>query len=99
MDGEGKFIDAVCGFPGSAHDARVLRNSELYYNAERGNILQAPVVTIGGRDIRENDYQYIHFDLRNRTYNIYLKQFHRGLVQKFGYMNHILKQFSVSVLL
>ena len=22
------------------------------YNAERGNILQAPVVTIGGRDIR-----------------------------------------------
>ena len=32
-------------------DARVLRNSELYYNAERGNILQAPVVTIGGRDI------------------------------------------------
>ena len=52
VDGGGKFIDAVCGFPGSAHDARVLRNSELYYNAERGNILQAPVVTIGGRDIR-----------------------------------------------
>lgn len=42
----------MCGFPGSAHDARVLRNSELYYNAERGNILQAPVVTIGGREIR-----------------------------------------------
>ena len=52
VEGRGKFIDAVCGFPGSAHDARVLRNSELYYNAERGNILQAPVVTIGGRDIR-----------------------------------------------
>ena len=34
VDGRGKFIDAVCGFPGSAHDARVLRNSELYYNAE-----------------------------------------------------------------
>lgn len=52
VEGRGKFIDAVCGFPGSAHDARVLRNSELYYNAERGNILQAPVVTIGGREIR-----------------------------------------------
>ena len=52
VDGRGKFIDAVCGFPGSVHDAGVLRNSELYYNAERGNILQAPVVTIGGRDIR-----------------------------------------------
>ncbi|XP_067032375.1 uncharacterized protein [Acropora muricata] len=52
VDGRGKFIDAVCGFPGSAHDARVLRNCELYYNAERGNILQAPVVTTAGRDIR-----------------------------------------------
>ena len=52
VDGGGKFIDAVCGFPANAHDARVLRNSELYYNAERGNILQALVVTIGGRDIR-----------------------------------------------
>lgn len=52
VEGRGKFIDAVCGFPGSAHDARVLQNSELYYNAERGNILQAPVVTIGGREIR-----------------------------------------------
>ena len=51
VEGRGKFIDEVCGFPGSAHDARVLRNSELYYNPERGNILQAPVVTIGGRDI------------------------------------------------
>ena len=46
VDGRGKFIDAVCGFPGSAQDARVLGNSELYYNAERGNILQAPVVVL-----------------------------------------------------
>ena len=38
VEGRDKFIDAVCGFPGSTHDARVLRNSELYYNAERGNI-------------------------------------------------------------
>lgn len=30
VDGRGKVIDAVCGFPGSAHDARVLRNSELH---------------------------------------------------------------------
>ena len=50
--GRGKFIDTVCDFSGSAHDVRMLRNSELYYNAGRGNMLQAPVVTIGGRDIR-----------------------------------------------
>ena len=30
VDGTGKFIDAVAGFPGSAHDARVLRNSNIY---------------------------------------------------------------------
>ena len=37
----GKFIDAVAGFPGSAHDARVLRNSNIDQEAEQGNILQA----------------------------------------------------------
>ena len=52
MDGRGKFINAVCGFPGIAHVVRVLRNSKLYYNADKGNILQAHVVTIGGRGIR-----------------------------------------------
>ena len=52
VDGTGKFIDAVCGFPGSAHDARVLRNSNLYDEAERGAILQEPCVNIGGTDIR-----------------------------------------------
>ena len=36
------FSDAVAVFPGSAHDARVLRNSNIYQEAEQGNILQAP---------------------------------------------------------
>ena len=35
VDGRGKFIDVVCGFPGSAHDAGVLRNSELYCITQR----------------------------------------------------------------
>ena len=51
VDGTGKFIDAVAGFPGSAHDARVLRNSNIYQEAEQGNILQAPRVDIDGNDI------------------------------------------------
>ena len=44
VDGTGKFIDAVAGFP----DARVLRNSNIYQEAEQGNILQ---VDIDGNDI------------------------------------------------
>ena len=51
VDGTGKFIDAVAGFPGSAHDARVLRNSNIYQEAEEGNILQALRVDIDGNDI------------------------------------------------
>lgn len=51
VNGTGKFIDAVAGFPGSAHDARVLRNSDIYQEAENGNILQAPLVNIDGNDI------------------------------------------------
>lgn len=52
VDGRGKFIDAVVGFPGSAHDARVLRNSDIYVEAEAGAILQEPRINIGGREIR-----------------------------------------------
>ena len=74
VDGRGKFIDAVCGFPGRAHDARVLRNSELYYNAERGNILQAPVVAIGGRDIRP----YLVGDISQGACGYALKPFPEG---------------------
>ena len=51
VDGTGKFIDAVAGFPGSAHDSRVLRNSFIYDEAEQGNILQAPRVNIDGHEI------------------------------------------------
>lgn len=51
VDDTGKFIDAIAGFPGSAHDARVLRNSNIYQEAEQGNILQAPRVDIDGNDI------------------------------------------------
>lgn len=51
VNGTGKFIDAAAGFPGSNHDARVLRNSNIYQEAENGNILQAPLVNIDENDI------------------------------------------------
>lgn len=47
----------------------MLRNSELYYNAERGNILQAPVVTIEGRDIRPYLVGEGTRDLEEQTFN------------------------------
>ena len=50
VDWKGKFVDAVVGFPGSAHDSRVLCNNDLYHEAERGNTLQAPQVNIGDHD-------------------------------------------------
>lgn len=45
-------------FPDSAHDARVLQNSDLYDEPERGAILQEPCVTIGGTDIRPYQVPY-----------------------------------------
>ena len=51
VNAAGNFIDTVAGFPGSAHDARVLRNSNIYQEAENGNILQAPLVNINENDI------------------------------------------------
>lgn len=51
VNAAGNFIDTVAGFPGSVHDARVLRNSNIYQEAENGNILQAPLVNINENDI------------------------------------------------
>ena len=36
------FLDVATGFPGSCHDARNLRNSSLYMQAENGEMLTKP---------------------------------------------------------
>ena len=47
------FIDVAAAFPGSLHDARVLRNSSIYLKAENGNILSAgPMHLIGTEEIQ-----------------------------------------------
>ena len=46
------FLDTAIGYPGSMHDARVLRNFELFRKVENGNILREPEVNINGNDIR-----------------------------------------------
>ena len=46
------FLDTAIGYPGSMHDARVLRNSKMFRKVENANILREPVVNINGNDIR-----------------------------------------------
>ena len=53
VDGRKIFLDVAAGFPGSMHDARVLRNSSIYDRAEQGNILRAgPIHRIGPHEIQ-----------------------------------------------
>lgn len=50
-DGNLLFLDFSAGYPGSMHDARILRNSTLYQRAEQGDILNGPVVNVNHHDI------------------------------------------------
>jgi len=52
VDGTMTFLDVGAGYPGRMHDARVLRNSNIFTRAENREILTGPTVTIGGNDIR-----------------------------------------------
>lgn len=47
-----KFLDVATGFPGSLHDARVLRNSALFNRAENHIILNEPTVDVLGQAIK-----------------------------------------------
>ena len=51
VNGKKVFTDFACGFPGSMHDARVLRGSAIFRRAEQGEIFTAPTVIVGGREI------------------------------------------------
>lgn len=45
-DGNGRFIHVSTGYPGSIHDARVLRMSSLFTAAQNNRILNSPVCRI-----------------------------------------------------
>ena len=51
VNGKKVFTDCACGFPGSMHDSRVLQGSAIFRRAEQGEILTAPTVIVGGREI------------------------------------------------
>ena len=46
------FRYTAIGYPGSMHDARVLRNTDLFRKTEDGDILREPVASIDGNHIR-----------------------------------------------
>ena len=45
------FLDLVTGFPGSMHDARVLRHSSLYNKANNNEVLNSPTRIIEGMSV------------------------------------------------
>ena len=47
-----KFLDIATDYPGSIHDARILRDSALYIHAERNILLTEPTDVIDGYKIR-----------------------------------------------
>ena len=52
IDASGSYLSLSTGFPGSMHDARVLRLSNLYSAAEERRILTTPCMEINGLQIR-----------------------------------------------
>ena len=51
VNGQKLFLDFACGYPGSMHDARVLRRSAIFRRAEGRDILIALTVNINGNEL------------------------------------------------
>lgn len=51
VDDRKSFIDFACGFPGSMHDAHVLRRSTIFQKAGQGDILTQSTVNVNGHEI------------------------------------------------
>lgn len=46
------FLDTAICYPGSMHDARVLRQSNIFRKAQNGDIFTEPFVTVSGVNVR-----------------------------------------------
>ena len=55
-----KFMDIATGFPGSLHDARVLRLSSIFDRAEASDILSSPVQNINAINVRPLLWEMVH---------------------------------------
>ena len=70
VDAKLKFIHATVGYPGSIHDARVLRLSGLYDFAENEQILSGPMGNINGTEIGP----HLAFRMLNSRWRFILKK-------------------------
>jgi len=52
VDSKGLFLSVSTGYPGSLHDARVLRLSQIFHAAENDLILTEPTVDVNGTIVR-----------------------------------------------
>lgn len=52
VDGRLKFMDVCTGFPGAAHDARVLRHTSFFRRSQNQEILHEPATMVSGVLIR-----------------------------------------------
>ena len=52
VNGDMKFIHIASGFPGSIHDARVLRANSIYRKATSGEILSKPIALFGNQQLK-----------------------------------------------
>lgn len=72
VNGRMIFLDVVTGFPGSMHDARVLRNTAIYTKAENGDILaNGPMLQIGQHSLQPylvGDSAYPHTPWLQKPY-------------------------------
>lgn len=72
VNGKMLFLEVATGFPGSMHDARVLRNTVIYTKAENGDILaNGPMFQIGQQSIQPylvGDSAYPHAPWLQKPY-------------------------------
>jgi len=52
FDASGLYLSVATGFPGSLHDARMIRLTVVYCAAEDENILMEPTFDLGGTVVR-----------------------------------------------
>ena len=52
VDASGLKLSVATGFPGSLHDARMLRLTDVYWAVEEENILMEPTFDLGGTVVR-----------------------------------------------
>lgn len=90
VGGKLMFLDVATGFPGCMHDARVLRNTSLFHNANNGSILNEPSCQVMGYTVKpfllgDSAYQPLQWIVKPYTR-------HRQLTREERKYNRIISQ-------